>query len=57
MDIAALSINMSQSSLSQQVSTALCKKILDSTKENGQNLINTILSTNPNLGSNIDTRA
>ena len=58
MDIAGLSISMSQSSISQQVNTALCKKILDANKENGQNLINNMkLSINPNLGNNLDRRA
>ena len=58
MDIGELSIGMSQSSLSKQVSTALYKKILNTTKDNGQNLINNMkLSINPNIGNNLDKRA
>lgn len=55
MDIAALSVSMSQSSLSQQVGISLEKKTLDSINENSQSLIKMMeLSVNPNLGSKLD---
>lgn len=54
MDIALLSIAMSQGSTSLAVSTALTKKVLDSTSENAQQLIQ---SMNPNIGTNLDVSA
>lgn len=57
MDIAALSMSMSQSSLSTKVDVALCKTILDTANVNSANLIKDMeLSVNPNLGSNLDIR-
>ncbi|WP_243277831.1 YjfB family protein [Clostridium yunnanense] len=57
-DIASLSIGMKQDSLAQAVSISLVKKTLDSSKEDSQNLIKMMeLSTNPNLGSNLDVKA
>ena len=58
MDIALLSIAMSQSSTSLSVSTAITKKILDSANESSQQLIQAMgQSTNPNLGTNLDVSA
>jgi hypothetical protein len=58
MDIAALSIIASQTSLSQSVGLALAKKTMDVSKANSQDLIKMMeLSVNPNLGSNIDSKA
>jgi hypothetical protein len=58
MDIAALSMGMSQSSLSLKASVAIYKKVLDTTNENNESLIKSMeLSANPNLGSNLDIRA
>ena len=55
MDIAALSIMKSQASLSQQVSLAITKKIMDTSIVNSQDLIKMMeLSVNPNLGSKLD---
>ncbi len=55
MDIAALSISMKQSQLSQQVSLALVKKTMEVSTENTQALIKMMeLNVNPNLGSKID---
>jgi hypothetical protein len=54
MDIAALSIIKSQSSLSQQVSLAVTKKVMDVSTNNSQDLIKMMeLSANPNLGSKL----
>lgn len=58
MDIAALSISMSQSQLSQNVSLALMRKVMDTSTVNSQQLIKMMeLSANPDLGSNIDLKA
>lgn len=57
MDIAALSIMKSQASLSQQVSLAITKKIMDTSIVNSQDLIKMMeLSVNPNLGSKLDVK-
>lgn len=57
MDIAAASMYMHQSSLSQAVTIALEKKVLDTSNENAQSLINVLQTNlNPNLGTNIDVR-
>jgi hypothetical protein len=57
MDIAALSIMKSQASLSQQVSLAITKKIMDTSLGNSQDLIKMMeLSVNPNLGSKLDVK-
>lgn len=55
MDIASLSMAMKQSDLSQSVSLALTKKVMDVSKDNSQELIKMMeLSVNPDLGSKID---
>ena len=57
MDIAALSISMKQAQLAQDVSLALIKKVMNVSADNNLQLIKMVeLSTNPNLGSNIDLR-
>jgi hypothetical protein len=57
MDIAALSVYMSQSNLSQQVSLAVTKKVMDVSDETSQNMIKMLeTSVNPNLGVNLDVR-
>jgi hypothetical protein len=57
MDIAALSVYMSQANLSQQVSIAVTKKVMDVSDENCQNMIKMLeTSVNPNLGVNLDVR-
>lgn len=58
MDIAALSISMKQAQLAQNVSLALIKKVMNVSTDNSQQLIKMMeLSTNPNLGSNMDFKA
>lgn len=58
MDVAALSISMKQSQLSQAVSLALVKKVMDVSTENTNAMIKMMeLSTNPNLGSILDLKA
>lgn len=55
MDIASLSMAIKQSDLSQSVSLALTKKVMDVSKDNSQELIKMMeLSVNPDLGSKID---
>lgn len=57
MDIAALSISMKQAQLSQNVSLALIRKVMDTSTDNSQQLIKMMeLSVNPNLGGNIDLK-
>lgn len=57
MDIATTSINLKQSTLSQNVSIALTKKIMDNANESAQSLLKVMeTNTNPNLGSNLDVR-
>lgn len=58
MDIASLSSFMSQSKVSQTVSIALTKKILDNASENAQTMLQTMeAGMNPNLGVHLDVRA
>lgn len=55
MDIASLSMAMKQSDISQAVSLALTKKVMDVSKDNSQELIKMMeLSVNPSLGSKLD---
>ncbi|MDF2673076.1 MAG: hypothetical protein K0R09_1341 [Clostridiales bacterium] len=57
MDITALSISMKQAQLAQDVSLALIKKVMNVSTDNNLQLIKMMeLSTNPNLGSNIDLK-
>jgi hypothetical protein len=60
MDIAALSIGMSQSQLQQSVSLAVTKKAMDNseTQSNGLlQLMNTASAPHPTLGKSIDIQA
>ena len=60
MDIAGLSVNLSQSSVLTQVGTAILDKALDTNEALGQGLISIIdsaameRSVNPHIGSNFD---
>ncbi|MBR5577944.1 MAG: YjfB family protein [Lachnospiraceae bacterium] len=60
MDIAGLSVNLSQSSVLTQVGTAMLDKALDTNEVLGQGLISIIdsaameRSVNPHIGSNFD---
>lgn len=64
MDIAALSISMSQSNLITQVGTAVLSMSLDTLEQSGDGMIDLInksthameLSVQPNLGANIDIK-
>ena len=59
MDIAALSMAMSQNKIMSDVGTAVLSKAIDTGEQMGQSIVNMIdrsmeLSVNPNVGSNID---
>ncbi len=58
MDIAALSMAMSQANLNTQVDISLMKLVKDQVEVSGQDLVEQMkgleLSVNPNIGSNID---
>lgn len=55
MDIAALSVSMSQASLAQQVGLSVAKLSIDTATQNAEDLTKLMeQSVNPNLGSNID---
>lgn len=55
MDIAALSVSMSQASLAQNVDISVTKLAMDSMKESAVNLTKMMeLSVNPGIGSNFD---
>lgn len=56
MDIAALSIGMSQASLSQSVSIALTKKVMDSSQQNTVQMIEMLQAPHPNLGHSVDLK-
>jgi len=57
MDIAALSMIMHQTSLSQQVGVSVLEKALDSSEANCDALIKMMeRSVTPNLGGNIDIK-
>ncbi|REE66641.1 putative motility protein YjfB-like [Paenibacillus taihuensis] len=57
MDIAALSMSMSQSNLMQDVSIGVLKMAKDSAQQQGQMLTQMIeRSVTPNLGGNLDIR-
>lgn len=58
MDIAALSVAMSQSNVSTAVNTSLMKKALDDGTENATQMIQSInQSSNPNIGTKLDVMA
>lgn len=55
MDIASLSVSMSQAKLASNVSVSLAKLAMDSVSEDFQDLTKMMeLSVNPNIGSNFD---
>lgn len=60
MDIGLLSVNMGQSQVMTDVSTAILAKSMDMAEQAGDSMVNMIErstmenSVNPNLGSNID---
>ncbi|HEX2926998.1 MAG TPA: YjfB family protein [Ruminiclostridium sp.] len=55
MDIADLSISMSQASLAQQVDVSVAKIAMDNMDQTGANLTKMMeLSVNPGLGSKFD---
>ena len=60
MDIAAMSISLSQANLSTQVGMAVMSICKDQMEQSGADLVNSIksmeLSVNPNVGSKIDIR-
>lgn len=60
MDIAALSMAMSQMNLGTQVGVAVTKLSMDTAEQSGQMMSKMIkgmeLSVNPNMGSQIDIR-
>ncbi|MEX3716003.1 YjfB family protein [Cytobacillus horneckiae] len=55
--MAALSIAMNRASLSQNVSVALTKKVLESTEQNSAELIKMLETPHPTLGNSIDLKA
>ncbi len=55
MDVAAVSISMSQASLAQNVNIAVAKLAMNSINQTGADLTKMMeLSVNPGLGSNFD---
>lgn len=62
MDIAGISMGLSQAELGSQVGIAMLSKSLDTTESLGAGLVNMIdaasmeLSVNPSIGANIDIR-
>ncbi|RFU69927.1 YjfB family protein [Bacillus sp. V59.32b] len=54
MDIAALSIGMNQAALAQSVSIALNKKIMETSQQSANQLMEMIQAPHPNLGKSID---
>lgn len=57
MDIAALSIGLSQASLHQNVNLALTKNILDTAQQTNEQLLKMTEAPHPNLGNTIDVKA
>ncbi|WP_082130116.1 YjfB family protein [Aneurinibacillus tyrosinisolvens] len=57
MDIAAVATNLKAISIGSQVGIAVTKKVMDSQKADGEQMIQLLeRSVSPNLGGNIDTR-
>jgi hypothetical protein len=54
MDIAALSIALSQQQLMQQVSLAVTKEAMDVQMQSTEQLVEMVDATHPTLGTNID---
>lgn len=57
LDIAALSIALSQSNTSQSAGIALTKKALDTAEGNSAQLLKMMEAPHPNLGGSIDVKA
>jgi hypothetical protein len=56
LDIAALSTGMNQASLGQGVSITLAKKVMETSQQNANQMIEMIQAPNPNLGKSIDLK-
>lgn len=56
MDIAALSMGMSNASLSQSVSIALTKKTMDMAQQNAGQMVQMLQAPHPTLGKSIDVK-
>ncbi|WP_082087831.1 YjfB family protein [Domibacillus indicus] len=56
MDIAALSVGMTQASLSQSVSIALTKKTMDMAQQNANQMVQMLQAPHPTLGKSIDVK-
>jgi hypothetical protein len=56
LDIAALSISMNQASLSQSVEIALAKKVMETSQQNANQMIEMIQAPHPTLGNSIDLK-
>ena len=57
MDIAGLSIAMSQANVKQQVSFGLMNKVMDQSEQQGSDLLKMLdQSMHPNLGQSIDIK-
>ena len=56
MDIAALSIGLSQASLSQSVGIALVKNAMDTSQQNAGQMLEMIQAPHPTLGNTIDLK-
>ncbi|MBP0723695.1 YjfB family protein [Bacillus sp. RG28] len=57
MDIAAISINMNQSTLQQNVSIALTKKAMETAQQSANQMIQMLQAPHPTLGNTIDLQA
>lgn len=56
MDIAALSIGLSQASLSQNVGIALAKTVMDTSQQNAGEMLEMIQAPHPDLGHTMDLK-
>ena len=56
LDIAALSIGLNQASLSQDVSIALAKKVMETSQQSNEQLLKALEAPHPNLGKSIDLK-
>lgn len=56
MDIAALSIGLSQASLGQSVGIALAKTVMDTAQQNTSQMLEMVQAPHPNLGHTIDLK-
>ncbi|UFU00768.1 YjfB family protein [Radiobacillus kanasensis] len=58
MDVAALSVAMSQASLGQSVGIALAKKVMETSEQNNNQLLQMMSApAHPSLGNSIDIKA